>query len=126
MTSPLRHKLSKKIGKKPSRYCKIYHTGSKKGHKTSIGRKINKRRLNIIHVNVESSEEDEEVTGDRTQKLIVESDYLLVEVDNNASALMAINIHIFIGTLKPIKNRVVKGCGVVVKVIGEGTVKCKI
>ena len=58
MTSPLRHKLSKKIGKKPSRYCKIYHTGSKKGHKTSIGRKINKRRLIVLQENVHSSENE--------------------------------------------------------------------
>ena len=55
----------------------------------------------------------------------MESDALLVGADNNTSTCMAIKIHHFIGTLKPIKNRLVKGYGVVVKVREEVMVKYK-
>ena len=79
-----------------------------------------------MHSNVESSEEEEDETGGRTHKFKVESDSLLVEVDNNASTCMAIKICHFLVTLKPNNNRLVKGYGVVVKVRREGTVKCKI
>ena len=67
-----------------SSHCPREYTGLKKGQETSIGSKIKRIRLNTIHANVESSEEDEEVTGDRTHKLKVESDSLIVVVDNNA------------------------------------------
>ena len=68
----------------------------------------------------------EEGIGDRPHKFNMELNYLLVAVENNASTLMTNNIHHFIGSLNPIKNRAVKGYGGVIKVRGEGRVKWKI
>ena len=100
------------------RYCPIYHVVQKKGQEKSIGGKINKRNIKVTHANVDSSRYEEEVTGDRPRKFKVGSNSFLIGVDNHASTCMANNINHFMGLLKNINNRVVKGCAEVIYIRG--------
>ena len=104
----------------------IYHTQKNKGQVISVGIKINTRRIKVMYENEASSTDEEVGTCNRQRKLKVKSDYLLIGVEHHASTFMTNITRHFIGPLKPISNRVVKAYGGVIKVIGEGTVKCNI
>ena len=53
----------------------------------------------------------------------MDSDYCLIGMENNTSTCITNNIRHFIGPLRPINNRAIKGYGVVIKVRGEGMFK---
>ena len=68
-------------------------------------------RLKIIHANVASYDDEEEGTYNRIHTFKVELDSLIIGVENHASNCTTNNICHFIGHLKHISNRVVKGYG---------------
>ena len=73
-----------------------------------------------------SSYKKEEGTGERPWVFKLESYSLFVGLVNHASTCISNNTNYFIGPLKPINDRIVKGCGGVIKVVGEGTAKYSI
>ena len=73
--------------------------------------------MKFIYSNVASSKDGEEGAGNRPGKFKVGSDSLLIGVVNHSSSYMTNGIRHFIGTIKPINNRVSKGCIGVIKVV---------
>ena len=74
-----------------------------------------------MYANADLSGDEEEGIGDKPRKFRVDSDSFLIVIVNHASTRMTKNVNNFIGPIRNINNRVVKGYLAVIKVRGEGT-----
>ena len=62
----------------------------------------------------------------KPKKLAVDSESFTIGIDNHTSTTTPNRSRNFVGTIKPVKGKMVKGFGGVVQVMGDGTILWKI